>query len=137
MALRALDFLLVEDNDDHAYLAQRSLKKTKLDHRVDRVADGAAALAYLRQETPYENKQRPDLVLLDLKLPKIDGHQVLQQIKQDPNLCRIPVIILSTSEEEQDRVKAHAYHANGYLIKPLDLVQLDQVLETLKPLLNQ
>jgi CheY-like chemotaxis protein len=117
---RRARLLLVEDDDAHAELVQLALEDTRASTAVTRLSDGAAALAYLRREPPHENRPRPDLVLLDLKLPKIDGLEVLQKIKADERLRHIPVVILTTSHAEVDRAAAYAHHANSYLVKPAD-----------------
>lgn len=116
---RPVKFLLVEDDDDHAKIVTRSLKGAPV-HRIDRTVDGVEALQYLRGEGPFAGISPPDVVLLDLKLPKLDGHEVLADMKSDDKLRLIPVVILSTSDAEVDRVKAYRLHANSYLVKPLD-----------------
>jgi CheY-like chemotaxis protein len=116
-----VDILLVEDNDGDVYLIREAFNLGSLRKRVNVVSDGEAALDYLFQRRKYQNASRPDLVLLDLNLPKIDGREVLDQVKGDPVLRHIPVIILSTSNSERDVVKAYERHANCYLTKPSDL----------------
>lgn len=120
MRKQALNFLLVEDDPDHAHLVVRSLKRHCEAHEVSHVADGEEALRYLRKEHPFQNQKRPDVILLDLKLPKVDGHQVLKAIKEDEKLARIPVVVLTTSDAEIDRVEAYKNHANSYIVKPID-----------------
>jgi len=117
---RLLHFLLVEDDADHAYLVRRSMMKAGLSNSLDHVGDGAEALKYLGREQPYHDRRRPDMVLLDLKLPKVDGHEVLAYIKSSPNFKTIPVVVLTTSDAETDRAKAYEHHANSYIVKPLD-----------------
>jgi hypothetical protein len=125
------NFLLVEDDDDHAQLVMRSLQRVPVACSTDRVRDGVEALAYLRRENQYAGRPRPDAVLLDLKLPKMDGHEVLARIKNAPELQTIPVVILSTSDAEADRTKAYQRHANSYLVKPLDYEQFRKMVEDL------
>src|SRR4051812_16249158 len=91
-----------------------------LHNRLDVVTDGAAGMAYLRKEPPYEDMPRPDLILLDLNLPRRDGRQVLQEIKDDPDLRHIPVIVLTTSQAEEDVLRSYQLHANAYVTKPVD-----------------
>ncbi len=129
---KPLHFLLVEDDDDHANLVQMALAENRVANTVDHVTDGADALSYLRQESPYESRDRPDVILLDLKLPKVDGHEVLAQIKEDEQLRTIPVVVLTSSEAETDRAKAYFSHANSYLTKPLDFDRFHQMIQDLK-----
>ena len=126
-----MHFLLVEDDDSHAKITLRSLKMNRVANTVDRVADGVEALKYLRQEGEYAGSRRPDLILLDLKLPKLDGHEVLQEIKQAEDLCCIPVVVLTTSDAETDRARAYQYHANSYLVKPVDFEKFRQMVHEL------
>jgi CheY-like chemotaxis protein len=129
---RLVIFLLVEDDDDHAQLVIRSLERDRITNRIEHVRDGVQALDYLFQRAPYANKPRPDVILLDLKLPKVDGHEVLREIKQDPNLKVIPVVILTTSNAEIDRAKAYQEHANSYLVKPLDFGKFRKMADDLR-----
>lgn len=112
-------YLVVEDDDDHAALIQRNLRKTAPDSQVSRVRDGEEALQFLRQEAPFEDSPRPDLILLDMKLPGVNGLQVLENIKADEELCSIPVVMLTTSAAAEDRRRAYRLHANSYLVKPM------------------
>lgn len=115
--------LLVEDNDDHAELFRRVLSRLNLPVTLTRASDGPEALDYLRQGLDQQDSVIPDMVLLDLKLPRMDGHSVLAEIKQDPNLLRLPVIILSTSNAPSDVRRAYEAHANSYLVKPVDPIE--------------
>lgn len=119
MGKRPIQFLLVEDDDSHALITMRSLRDHPLPKKVDRVADGLEAMTYLRREGPYAQSPRPDVILLDLKLPRLDGHEVLARVKEDPELRVIPVVILTTSDAETDRVKAYRLYANSYIVKPI------------------
>lgn len=116
---KPLQFLLVEDDDSHATITMRTLRDHALPKQVDRVVDGIEALAYLRREGEYADRPRPDIILLDLKLPRLDGHEVLAQVKADPELRFIPIVVLTTSDAESDRVKAYEHFANSYLVKPI------------------
>jgi hypothetical protein len=118
---RLTHFLLVEDDDDHAKIVERSLHSERVSNQLVRVADGIEALRYLHREGPYRDAPVPDVVLLDLKLPKKDGHEVLSEMKADPQLSGIPVVVLTTSDAESDRLKAYSHHTNSYLVKPLDI----------------
>lgn len=126
-----LRFLLIEDNDQHAKLVVANLERQRVLNRVDRVADGEQAIQFLRQEGAYADCPRPDVLLLDLSLPKLDGHQVLATIKKDPRLASIPVVILSTSDSPEDRRKAYELGANSYLVKPLDFDRFRQMVQDL------
>ena len=116
-----VDILLVEDNPGDVYLVREAFRLGSLVKRLHVVEDGEAALDYLFQRKRYSDAARPDLVLLDLNLPKIDGREVLQQVKRDPLLRHIPVLVLSTSNTEKDVVHAYNHHANCYLTKPDNL----------------
>jgi CheY-like chemotaxis protein len=116
---REIEVLLVED-DPGDVLMTREAFDTYLRNRLDVVDDGAAALAYLRNEPPYADVPRPDLILLDLDLPRRNGREVLQDIKADPELRRIPVIVLTTSQADEDVLRRYQLHADAYVTKPLD-----------------
>lgn len=111
---KSLKILLVEDNDDHAELVLRSMSDHHVENSIDRVCDGEEALTFLSGD------QTPDLILLDLRLPKLDGLEVLRHIKTSETLCHIPVVILTTSEAETDVAKAYELQANAYVVKPVD-----------------
>lgn len=120
--------LLVEDDDAHAELVQLVLQSRDTTDTVARATDGEEALAYLRREGPFADRPRPDAVLLDLRLPGIDGHDVLRQIKTDVRLRTIPVVVLTTSAAESDRAAAYTHHANSYLVKPTDFDEFDRMI---------
>lgn len=124
-------FLLVEDDDDHAEFLMRTLRTYSTSSRVLRVCDGAEALEYLQGEGQYAGRVLPNLVLLDLKLPKLDGHEVLERIKSQPLLKHIPVVVMTTSDTESDRRKAYDRAANGYLVKPADFERFRQMIRDL------
>lgn len=131
MSMQPVRFLLVEDDDSHALLVMRNLERARVVNNVDRVSDGAAALAYLRAEEPYQDRAAPDVVLLDLKLPKVDGLEVLERIKRDEQLRKIPVVILTTSDAETDRARAYNNHVNSYVVKPIDFEQFQKMIKDL------
>ena len=128
--VRPIDILLVEDSPADVRLTREALKDAKVLNTLHVVQDGMAALAFLRQLGQYANSPRPDLILLDLNLPKKDGREVLAEIKQEENLKRIPVVVLTTSRAEEDVVRSYNLHANAYVIKPVDLKQFLQVIRS-------
>ncbi len=127
-----IEILLVEDNAGDARLAKEALRDAKVHNNLNWVSDGVEALAYLRREGQYENAARPDLILLDLNLPRKDGREVLSEIKAEDRLKRIPVVILTTSQAEEDIFKAYHLNANCYISKPVDLDQFMKVVRTIE-----
>lgn len=123
MSAKPVEILLVEDNPGDVRLTREGLKEAKVRNNLHVAQDGVAAMAFLRQEGKYAGAPRPDLILLDLNLPKKDGRQVLAEIKQDPNLKRIPVVILTSSQAERDIISTYDLHANCYISKPVSLEQ--------------
>ena len=121
--LKPVKILLVEDNPGDARLTVEGFKEGKVRNDLSVVADGVEALAFLRREGKHANAPRPDLILLDLNMPRKDGRQVLAVIKQDPDLKRIPVVVLTSSQAEQDILKSYNLHANCYITKPVNLEQ--------------
>lgn len=120
---------LVEDNKADIRLIQEALKNCSLPHQVVTVRDGMDAMAYLRQEGEYADAPRPDLILLDLNLPKKDGREVLAEIKADPRLRRIPVVVLTTSKNEDDISQSYDLHVNSYITKSRNLSQLFKIVK--------
>lgn len=129
---KPVEILLVEDNPGDVRLAQEALKECKMKNKVRSVTDGVAALQYLQRQGPYAGESRPDLILLDLNLPKMDGREVLGQIKSDPQLRRIPVVILTTSKSEEDIIRTYDLHANCYITKPIDMDQFISVVKKIE-----
>ncbi|MCB0050193.1 MAG: response regulator [Caldilinea sp.] len=126
---RPIEILLVEDNPGDVRLTQEAMRDAKVLNRLNVVPDGVTALEYLRKESRYANAVRPDVILLDLNLPRMDGRELLAIIKGDDNLKRIPVVVLTTSAAEEDVLRAYNLHANCYVTKP---VELDQFIEVVK-----
>jgi two-component system, chemotaxis family, response regulator Rcp1 len=118
--INEIEVLLVEDNPGDVRLTMEALKDEKLHNHLSVASDGEEALAFLRQQGQYTNMPRPDLILLDLNLPRKDGREVLLEIKQGEKLKRIPVVVLTTSTAEKDIFKAYGLHANCYINKPVD-----------------
>ena len=131
-ACRPIEILMVEDNPGDVRLAVEALKEGKVRNNFNAVTDGVEALAFLRREGPYAGSPRPDLVLLDLNLPRKNGREVLAEIKEDPDLRRIPVVILTVSQAEQDILKSYNLHANCYITKPVDLEQFLDVVKSIE-----
>jgi CheY-like chemotaxis protein len=129
---RPVEILLVEDNPGDVRLTMEALKEDKLHNRLHVVGDGIEALAWLRQEGPYADSPRPDIILLDLNLPKKDGREVLSEVKADEELRRIPVVVLTTSRAEEDVLRAYNYNANCYITKPVDLEQFIKVVKSIQ-----
>jgi chemotaxis family two-component system response regulator Rcp1 len=124
--------LLVEDNPGDVRLTREALKEGKILNDLSVVGDGVEALAYLRRKDGYSGAERPDLILLDLNLPKKDGREVLEEIKSDGDLKKIPVVVLTTSAAERDILKAYDLHANCYITKPVDLGQFIKVVQLIE-----
>ena len=115
-----IEVLLVEDDPGDVLMTQEAFEEHKVRNKLNVVSDGEEALAYLRREGPHADAPRPDLILLDLNLPRVDGRQVLQAIKEDPDLRRIPVVVLTTSGADEDILRSYSLHANAYVTKPVD-----------------
>ena len=124
--------LLIEDNPGDVRLTQEALKDAKVRNKLHVVRDGVEALAFLRREGKYAGAPHPDLILLDLNLPRKNGREVLAEIKKDPNLRRIPVVILTVSQAEEDVLKTYDLHANCYITKPVDLDQFMTVVQSIE-----
>ena len=127
-----IEILLVEDNPGDVRLTQEALTDNKMRNRLHVVVDGVEAMAFLRREGKYADAPRPDLVLLDLNLPKKDGREVLAEIKADESLKRTPVVILTTSQAEEDILEAYELNANCYITKPVDLDQFLKVVRSIE-----
>ena len=127
-----IEILLVEDNPDDAALTVDALRDGRVHNRVTVVEDGVEAMAYLRRADKYADAPRPDLVLLDLNLPRKNGREVLTEIKQDPELRRIPVVIMTSSDDEKDILAAYNLYVNCYVTKPVDLDQFIGVVKTIE-----
>ncbi len=126
--------LLVEDSPDHAELVQRSLADHRLPSRIIHLTDGQQALDYLLRRGPWSDPSsspRPQLILLDLRLPRVDGLEVLDRIKAEPDVRSIPVVVLTTSDADRDVARAYERHANSYLVKPVDFHQFRKLMEDL------
>ncbi len=128
---RPAEILLVEDNPGDIVLASEALRESRITNNLHVVRDGFQGLAFLKRQGNYANVPRPDIVLLDLNLPKMDGHKVLDEIKSDPELKMIPVVILTSSEAEQDILKSYGLHANAYITKPIELERFVNVVRML------
>jgi CheY-like chemotaxis protein len=126
---RPLGVLLVEDDPGDVVIAQEALHAGQVDSRLEVVSDGVEALAYLRKEDGYAEASRPDLILLDLNLPRKSGHEVLAEVKADPNLRSIPVVVLTTSGLEEDVSRCYDHYANVYVTKPVDFEHFTQVVK--------
>jgi len=124
---RSIEILLVEDNPGDARLTIEAMREAKMRNRMHVVEDGVEAMAFLRRQGRYGEAPRPDLILLDLNLPRKDGREVLAEVKADPALKRIPVVILTTSRAEEDVLRAYDLHANCYVTKPVDLAQFMKI----------
>lgn len=126
------EILLGEDNPGDVYIVRSSLADSNLDHNFYHVNDGKEIMSYLRQEDGYQNVALPDLILLDLNLPKMSGFEVLAEIKSDPRLRIIPVIILSSSDAQRDIVRSYQLYANSYIVKPSDYIAFFMAIKKLE-----
>jgi CheY-like chemotaxis protein len=127
-----IEILLVEDNPGDARLTREALRDAKVSNRMHVAQDGVQAMAFLRREGGYADAPRPDLILLDLNLPKKSGREVLAEIKGDEDFRRIPVVILTTSQAEQDIIETYNLHANAYVNKPVDLDEFAKVVKSIE-----
>ena len=130
--LDAITVLMVEDDPDDVYLTREALRASRLRVNLHVVHDGVEAMQYLRAEHDHAGRRRPDLVLLDLNLPRMDGREVLMEIKEDPTLTDIPVVILTTSQAEEDIAASYRQHANCYISKPVDIDQFRSVVASIE-----
>jgi chemotaxis family two-component system response regulator Rcp1 len=128
---RLVEILLVEDNPGDVRLTMEALKEGRVRNRLHVVSDGVEALAFLRREDRFQDAPRPDLILLDLNLPRKDGREVLAVVKDDPRLRRIPVVVLTTSKAEEDVLKSYELHASCFVTKPVDLDQFMNVIRSI------
>ena len=126
---RLIEILMVEDNPGDVRLTREAMKEGKIGNRLSVVGDGVEALEYLRRQGRFADAPRPDLILLDLNLPRKDGRAVLAEIKSDPALRTIPVVVLTTSNADEDVVRAYNLHANCYITKPVDFNQFMKVVQ--------
>ena len=129
---RPIKLLLVEDSEPDVHLTKVALREAKVSNRLWVVEDGVEAIQFLQQQGPYADVPRPDLILLDLNLPRKDGRQVLREIKSDESLRRIPVVVLTTSKNEEDVLKAYNLHANCYITKPVDFGRFMDVVRSIE-----
>jgi CheY-like chemotaxis protein len=129
---RSIEILIVEDSPSDAQLTVEALQAAKVANRLSHVEDGVEALRFLRREGPYADAPRPDLILLDLNLPRKDGREVLEELKRDSSLKVIPVVVLTTSRSEQDVLRSYQLHANCYITKPVDFTQFLEVVKTIE-----
>lgn len=124
---KPIDVLLVEDDPGDVLMTREAFEENKVANRLAVVSDGASAMAYLRKEGEYADVPTPDMVLLDLNLPRMDGREVLAAMKSDDELRRIPVVVLTTSEAEEDVLRSYSLHANAYVTKPVDFQRFIEV----------
>jgi CheY-like chemotaxis protein len=129
---KPIEILLVEDNPGDVRLTRESLYDARIHNNMIVASDGLEAMACLRREGKYAEVTRPDLILLDLNLPRMNGFEVLNEIKEDPSLKRIPVVVLTTSQAEQDIIQSYNLYANAYVTKPVDLEQFVKVLKSIE-----
>ena len=127
-----IEILLVEDNEGDVRLTREALREAKVRNNLSVAYDGVEALEFLRREGNRSNAPRPDIILLDLNLPRMDGRELLEQIKSDPELALIPVVVLTTSKAEEDIIRSYQLHANCYITKPVDLEQFMTVVRSVE-----
>ena len=132
MTFEPIEILLVEDDPGDVRLTQEALKHSKLRNNLYVVEDGVEAMEFLYQQNSFADMPRPDIILLDLNLPRKDGREVLKEIKEDEDLKRIPVVILTTSENDEDILTSYDLHANCYITKPVDMSQFIQIVKTIE-----
>ncbi len=131
LPIEPMHILLVEDDEDHAEFIKRILQRANPEVTLIRVKDGAEAISFILQKSPYQNRRLPALVILDLKLPKKSGHEVLEEIKSHGSYKSIPFVVLTTSDAEVDKERAYNHHVNSYLVKPMEAEQFKKMLREL------
>jgi chemotaxis family two-component system response regulator Rcp1 len=129
---KVIDILLVEDNPGDVRLAQEALKESKVRNKLFVVEDGVEAMAFLRRQGKYADGPRPDLILLDLNLPRKNGREVLAEVKSEEDLKRIPVVVLTVSKADEDIMRSYQHHANAYVTKPLDFGQFMVIMKSIE-----
>ncbi len=127
-----IEILLIEDNPADIRLTQEAFRAARLQNSIHVVKDGVSAMAFIRQAAPFQHAPRPDLILLDLNLPKKDGREVLREMKADPHTRTIPVVVLTTSDDEEDVLRSYDLHANAYLVKPIDVLRFITMIQSLE-----
>ncbi|CAN5756308.1 response regulator [Aquihabitans sp. G128] len=133
MTVKPIEVLLVEDDPGDVVMTREALAESKVMNQLHVVSNGEDAMRFLRREAPYEDAPRPGLVLLDLNLPRLDGREVLALVKGDPDLRRIPIVVLTTSQAEEDVLRSYDLHANAFVTKPVDF---DRFLEVVRQVDN-
>jgi CheY-like chemotaxis protein len=129
---KPIEILLIEDNPADIRLTKEAFREARIQNNIHVVQDGDGAIAFVHQDEPYQDAPRPDLILLDLNLPKKDGREVLEEIKADPQIHQIPVVILTTSNDEEDVLRSYNLHANAYLVKPIDVMRFIKMIQSLE-----
>jgi chemotaxis family two-component system response regulator Rcp1 len=130
--MKPIEILLVEDNPGDARLTREALSMSKIHNNLHYARDGEEAIRFLKRQGPFADAPKPDLILLDLNLPKRDGREVLEDIKKDPLLMHVPVVILTSSQAEEDILRAYRLHANCFITKPVDLEQFNKVVRSIE-----
>jgi chemotaxis family two-component system response regulator Rcp1 len=130
--MKAVEILLVEDNPVDVLITQEALKDARVCNRLSVVEDGEEAMEFMHRKGKYAGAALPDLILLDLNLPKKDGREVLEEVKEDPRLKHIPIVILTTSEAEEDILKSYRLHCNCFVTKPVDVKQFTAVIKSIE-----
>ena len=130
--VQLVDILLVDDDEGDVLLTKKALKKGKIFNSVNVARDGVEAMAYLRQEGEFKDASRPDLILLDLNMPRKDGKETLTEIKNDPSLRSIPIVVLTTSDADNDVMQSYDLQASSFVTKPVDLKQFTNVVQSLQ-----
>ncbi len=128
----AIEILLIEDNPADVRLTKEAFSEARIQNSIHVVQDGVSAMNFLHNHEPYQDAPQPDLILLDLNLPKKDGREVLSEIKADSRLRKIPVVILTTSDDEEDVLRSYNLHANAYLVKPIDVLRFVKMIQSLE-----
>ena len=132
MSSKPIEILLIEDNEGDVFLTKRAFKQARIINNIEVARDGELAIQMLNKQGEYKDNKKPDIIFLDINLPKKDGKQVLAEIKANDNLKRIPVIILTSSKAEQDVLKTYDLHASGYIVKPIDISQFHEVVSAIE-----